>query len=495
MSGRYRHGTLMALLLIVSELGLPPPDSNLARSVRETDAANHATFAADSNVIATLMTDSTSTVTPGAIERLIEHMTHFADLDALYGDSDVEPDDGTAILRPAWSPLRLMTMPTDLDHLIVRGQHLSGSLSDRIHALTRIDAGRIGHVPDVLVRIAGPPDLDTAAREALDRAAEARSVALEALRPDRFGLVPAKLEAVSIIIPTAATTGADGRPLVENAITACLATEVDELEVLLVVGDECQVDPAALTTDPRVQVVRRPPGNWNFSAAINLGILRASHPTVLVLNDDVELVETDWIARMASHLADPTVGAVGALLLYPDLTCQHVGMVTDDAFPLHPHVGRTIEQLEAFDADLAHDRIAVTAACLLARRADLLAVGGFCEELPFGFNDVDLCFKLHRMGLRIVVEPRARLIHFESASRPPVTRPWEWDHFVSRWGDVVDPWYHPAYHRPDDPNDRRRNADHLAPIQPYRSLPRTAVIRSRVHHARLRATNPADGAS
>ena len=62
-----------------------------------------------------------------------------------------------------------MTMPTDLDHLIVRGQHLSGSLSDRIHALTRIDAGRIGHVPDVLVRIAGPPDLDTAAREALDR--------------------------------------------------------------------------------------------------------------------------------------------------------------------------------------------------------------------------------------------------------------------------------------------------------------------------------------
>ena len=285
------------------------------------------------------------------------------------------------------------------------------------------------------------------------------------------------------------------KELVEDAIAACLATEIGELEVLLVVGDECRVDPALLTVDSRVRAVRRPPDSWNFSAAVNLGILAASNPTVLVLNDDVELINADWIARMASHLADPSVGAVGALLLYPDLTCQHVGMVTDDAFPLHPYVGRTLEQLEVLDADLAHDRIAVTAACLLARRADLLAVGGFSAALPFGFNDTDLCFKLHRAGLRVVVEPSARLIHHESASRAPITHSWEWDHFINRWGDVVDPWYHPGYHRPDDPDDRRRNADHLPPTKPYRGLPRTTAIRSRIHHARLRATDSADMAN
>ena len=485
----------MAVLLIVSELGVPPPDSNLARSVRETDTAGHTTFADDSRVTATLMTDSTSMIAAGAIERLVEHLTTFTELEALYGDSSVGYDRRTTRLRPAWSPLRLLTMPTDLDHLVVRGRHSSGTLADRIGALTAIEGTRIGHVPDVLIQVVAPPPLDAAARSALNRAAETRSVRLEAIRGERLGVVPAHPDALSVVIPTAGTAGADGRPLIDNAIEACLASEVETLEVLLVVGDECRIDPTRLTADPRVRVVRRPSGEWNFSAAVNLGLLDASHPLVLVLNDDVELLERDWIARMASHLRDPSVGAVGALLLYPDLTCQHVGMVTDDAFPLHAHVGRTIDQLEALDADLAHDRIAVTAACLLARRTDLLAVGGFCEDLPFGFNDVDLCLKLRRAGLRVVVEPGARLIHHESASRPPVTHAWEWDSFIGRWGDVVDPFYHPGYHRPDDPHDRRRNADHLPPIRQHRGLPRTAVIRSRVHHARLEATEPADAAS
>ena len=484
----------MAVLLIVSESGPPPADSPLARSVRGTDAGGFATFDAAPNVIATLMADSSTMLAEGAITRLVDHLSTHPDLEALYGDSNVGPATDATALRPAWSPTRLLTMPTDLDHLVVRGRHAAGSLADRIDALAGAPADRIGHVPEVMVRTPAPPELDLAARRALERAAAARSVALEPIRANRFRLTPAAVDAVSVIIPTAATTGADGRPLVEAAIAACLATDVGELEVLLVVGDECRVDPTTLTADPRVRAVRRPPGEWNFSAAVNLGILAASHPTVLVLNDDVELIASDWIARMAAHLADPTVGAVGALLLYPDLTCQHVGMVTDDAFPLHPFVGRTVDQLEVLDADLAHDRIAVTAACLLARRADLLAIGGFSEELPFGFNDVDLCFKLHRAGHRVVVEPSARLIHHESASRPPVTHAWEWDRFIGRWGDVVDPWYHPGYHRPDDPDDRRRNADHLPPSRPCAGPPRTASVRSRVHHARLGAPEPADGA-
>lgn len=485
----------MAVLLIVSEFGPPPPGSPLARSVREINAADHVTVDTGSNVIATLMTDSTTTVCAGAIERLVHHLATRPELDVFYGDSSFGPSTDTTTLRPAWSPIRLLTMPTDLDHLVVRGRHTAGSLTDRIEVLTTVDADRIGHIPDVLVEVSVLPELDAAARSALERAAMTRSVTLEPFRPDRFRLTPTTVDAISVVIPTAATAGANGRPLVEDAIAACLATEIAKLEILLVVGDECRVDPTMLTADSRVRAVRRSPGTWNFSAAVNRGILAASHPTVLVLNDDVELISADWVARMASHLADPSVGAVGALLLYPDLTCQHVGMVTDDAFPLHPFVGRTVEQLEALDADLAHDRIAVTAACLLARRADLLAVGGFSNELPFGFNDVDLCFKLHRAGLRVVVEPSARLVHHESASRTPVTHAWEWDRFIARWGEVVDPWYHPGYHRPDDPDERRHNADHLPPTQPYHGLPRTTAIHSRIHHARLGATDRADSAS
>lgn len=481
----------MAALLVVSESGRPPDDSPLARSVAEADDPDLVVVDARDDVVATLMADSSSRLRRDAAQVVFDAFGADPELDALYGDSAAGD---RSILRPAWSPIRVLTHPTDLDHVVLRGQHATGTLADRILAIT--SASRVGHVPAPLVAVpAEAAPLDDAAAAAVHRAAAGRSLALEPCRPDRFRAAPVAATGVSVVIPTAATAGGDGRPLVEAAIAACLATRADELDVLLVVGDECRVDPDELAIDPRVRIVRRPPGDWSFSAAVNLGILAATQPTVLVLNDDVELLDADWLQRMASHLRDPTVGAVGALLLYPDLTCQHVGMVTDDAVPLHPFVGRTIADLEALDADLAHDRIAVTAACLLARRADLLAVGAFSEALPFGFNDVDLCYKLHRAGLRVVVEPAARMIHHESASRPPITHAWEWDRFVGRWGDVVDPWYHPAYHRPDDPDDRRRNADHLPPTSPHRDhRPRSTTLRSRVHHARVEAAESADPA-
>ena len=129
--------------------------------------------------------------------------------------------------------------------------------------------------------------------------------------------------------------------------------------------------------------------------------------------------------------------------------------------------------------------MSVTGACLLARRCDLVAVGGLCEEFPLSFGDVDLCMKLRRFGLRVVVEPAAVLVHFESASRYPQIRKQEWDRFIYRWGEVVDPWYHPAFHRPDDPENLRLNADHLDPVdQDGQWSPRDTAIRSRVHHSR-----------
>ena len=145
------------------------------------------------------------------------------------------------------------------------------------------------------------------------------------------------------------------------------------------------------------------------------------------------------------------------------------------------------EDLQAVGGHRPREMAAVTGACLLARRADLLAVGGLNEGLPFNFNDVDLCFKFLRRGQRVVFNPEAMLVHHEGASREPVTHDWEWDRFVHRWA-VVDPWYHPAFLRPDDPGDRRRNADHLLPgTVPEAGELRTAVVRS-THQAHLEAT-------
>ena len=180
-----------------------------------------------------------------------------------------------------------------------------------------------------------------------------------------------------------------------------------------------------------------------------------------MLNDDIEAESPGWLRRMAACLNDPTIGAVGATLLYPDRSIQHIGIEFDDGQPIHSLRGRQLSEAAAFAGDTARDVACVTGACLLARRRDLLAVGGMSIEFPVSYGDIDLCLRLHRSGLRVVVAPAAILIHHESASREPIIEPWEWDRFVFRWGEAAD-WEHtPANSESDHSYDSPMTADQV----------------------------------
>jgi GT2 family glycosyltransferase len=136
---------------------------------------------------------------------------------------------------------------------------------------------------------------------------------------------------------------------------------------------------------------------------------------------------------------------------------------------------------------LAREVIAVTGGCLMMRRADYLAVGGLSTSFPLSFNDVDLCLRVQRAVGRVVIDPTAALVHHETLTREPVITADEWSRWIDRWGEIVDPWYHPAYHRPDDPHDLARNANHLEPGADDPERPpqaRRPRLRSRVHRGR-----------
>lgn len=338
-------------------------------------------------------------------------------------------------------------------------------------------------------------------------------------RPRHRSLCLRSQQRTSVVIPSAGVSlpGSE-TPLLENTLNSLALLDPPPQEVIIVVGDEYMiedeymaeadipenmnssigsiavfadvVDDLGVSVDTglldRVFVLHRGPGVFNFSFAINQGILASKGEFVLLLNDDIEADTPDWLGRMAAHLRVPSVGAVGATLLYPNRTIQHVGIVIDDARPLHPFVGQRLEDVANHNGDVARDVISVTAACLLARRRDLMTVGGMSEMFPLSFGDVDLCLKLRRLGLRVIVEPAAQLTHFESISREPHIRKQEWDRYVHRWGEVIDPWYHPAFHRPDDLECLRLNVDHLDPVNQNGRWPaRNAMIRSQVHHSRV----------
>jgi GT2 family glycosyltransferase len=193
-------------------------------------------------------------------------------------------------------------------------------------------------------------------------------------------------------------------------------------------------------------------GPFNFSAMNNFAVEQTESPWLLFLNNDTEVIERDWLTVMAEHVQRPEVGAVGPMLLYPDDTVQHAGIVmgvggiAEHAFrgwPADsPGVCRQLQTTRNYSA--------VTGACLLTRRDVFVEVGGFDEEqLPVTFSDVDLCLKIRRAGYRIIYTPFAKLYHHESSTRRPAVEPMETGVMQERWREVLeqDPYYNPNLSR------------------------------------------------
>jgi GT2 family glycosyltransferase len=467
----------MSALLILSDRDPADLDgSALLRSLFGQTDTGWTLHAGEDPPLARVLVDHDSTLVPDAIERLRAAFEQHADIQALITDAVV---DGERRLRPVWSPTAAASCAEELDLVATRATPVGGSLAHRIAVLASHPLATIGHLPEALLHRTEPAAVTPDARRAIERLAADRRI-----RPTPT--------TASFLIPTAGTRGPHGERLVAGAISAARHAGFEEVEILVIVGEEFDGDPAELGADD-VDIVHRP-GPWNFSAAINTGLLAGRHDIVVLLNDDIEMQKAGWATPMVAHLTDPDVALVGAALHYPDGGIQHLGVVIDDAFPLHPYVGARPDELPA-RARSAHEVIAVTAACAVGRRGDLLRVGGLNENLPANFNDVDLCFKLQRTVGRIVLEPARPLTHHESASREPRIESWEWETFVGRWGEILDPWYHPGHHRPDDPADRRRNADGLPPDDPAGRWPlRTPIVRPSVHRARLAppSSNEAD---
>jgi GT2 family glycosyltransferase len=160
---------------------------------------------------------------------------------------------------------------------------------------------------------------------------------------------------------------------------------------------------------------------FNFSKINNhaVSVCGARSKFILFLNNDIEIMHPDWLYRMLQHFIRPEVSAVGAKLLYLDHRIQHAGVIVGN----NGVAGHSHKMLWDWDPGyfsrphLTQDISAVTGACMLVRKDDFLAVGGFDPKLPTAFNDIDLCLRLRKDGKSIVYTPFARLYHRESYTR------------------------------------------------------------------------------
>jgi GT2 family glycosyltransferase len=280
---------------------------------------------------------------------------------------------------------------------------------------------------------------------------------------------------VSVIVPTR-----DRAELLAQCADGVLnGTAYQPLELLIV--DNGSVEPETkalfdrLRKDPRVRILEAP-GPFNFSALNNRAAAEAKGEILLLLNNDISMIRPDWLDEMVAQAVRPSVGAVGARLLYPDGKVQHAGVVVG----INGVAGHLLYHAPGDEPGYykhlktPRNVSAVTAACLAMRKSVYQEVGGLdAERLAVAFNDVDLCLKIRKAGYDIVWTPFAELYHHESASRGEDRAPADQARFNAeiatmreRWGKALesDPFYNAVF-------DHRRGDYHLASppqrVQPW----------------------------
>src|ERR1044071_1301663 len=173
-----------------------------------------------------------------------------------------------------------------------------------------------------------------------------------------------------------------------------------------------------LAADPAIRILPQP-GPFNFSGLNNAAARGSGADVVGFINDDIEVVTEDWLGQMVALAEEPSVGCVGAKLVYPDRRIQHGGIVLG-LYGLAGHAHRFARHDDPGYLNrltTVQNVSAVTAACLLVRRRVFDEVGGLDEGLAVAFNDVDFCLKVRAAGYLNVWTPFAELIHHESMSR------------------------------------------------------------------------------
>lgn len=189
----------------------------------------------------------------------------------------------------------------------------------------------------------------------------------------------------------------------------------------------------------RVRVVKYD-APFNFSAQCNLGASMARGDYVLLLNNDIEVVQADWLERMLSYAQREEVGMVGAKLVYPETgKVQHAGIVLGCGPRLldvanHYGMDCVLEDpgyMNRMQCDLYLS--AMTGACLLVRSQVYREVGGFNEDLSVLYNDVEFCLRVARAGYKLLWTPHAVLVHHHGMSiNPRLADPVEQGRFAER---------------------------------------------------------------
>ncbi|MBI2453274.1 glycosyltransferase family 2 protein [Candidatus Peregrinibacteria bacterium] len=185
---------------------------------------------------------------------------------------------------------------------------------------------------------------------------------------------------------------------------------------------------------------------FNFSKINNCAAKKVNGEILLFLNNDTEVIEPNWLESMLEHIENPEIAIVGALLLYPNNTVQHAGVVLGIAGTCSHafrHVSDTFHGYMGLK-DVVRNVSAVTGACLMVSKEKFEKLGKFDERYETAYQDVDLCLRALQKGYRNVYTPFSKLYHHESVTRKQSFGKKDTEQFLENWRSFIakgDPYY------------------------------------------------------
>jgi GT2 family glycosyltransferase len=427
--------------------------------------------------------DHDDLLAPNALFEIARAVNEHPEADFLYTDEDAVDEAGQTRsnpnFKPEWAPDNLRSH-NYITHLAVYRSELFTRLGgyragyegsqdyDLILRATEL-ARRVVHIPKVLYHwrvhagsCASGEGVKTYAYDAARKAIRAHLVRSNLDGEVADGVTHGiyrvtyrlpRQPLVSILIPNR-----DQPDMLERCVDSIERSTYANHEIVIVENDSRLAQThelyARLTSSGKVRILPwdRP---FNYSAVNNFAAASARGEVLLLLNNDVEAINPDWLERMLEHALRPEVGLVGAKLYYGDDTLQHGGVIVGlGGAAAHSHT-RYPRSSFGYQGRLivTQNLSAVTAACLMVRKDVYDEAGGLDEGYAIAFNDVDFCLRVRQRGRLVVWTPHAELYHHESRTRGTDDTPekqarfqQEIARFKTRWVDLIrhgDPYYSP----------------------------------------------------
>jgi uncharacterized protein (DUF362 family) len=414
---------------------------------------------------------------PEALFEIACRINEKPEADLVYTDEDrIFPDGsyGDPFFKPDWCPEGFLSRPymgglslfrTDMVRNL-GGVRAGGAEARSIDLVLRLtdEGGVVEHVPNVLFHrrrerpVQPSPGVADALREAVDRGREP-AVLEPATAAQGIWFVRHRIEKpgpVSVIT----WTRDEGDYLEACAEAVFERTTYRDFEWILTDNGSHSPKTADVIRrwserEPlRFRPNRLETDEFNFASLCNHGAARARGEYLLFLSNDTSVITPGWIEALLEQAQRPSIGAVGAMLLYGDDTIQHAGAVMGlGGLAAHGHRGFHRDSPGYFgQIQSVNNYLSVAATCMMVRASVFREAGGFDEGLPFDYSDVDFCLKVHELGYRNVYLPYVRVYHYEDkehgsrqVERDPALFERSATRIRERWSTFIqhDPCYNP----------------------------------------------------